>query len=156
MANKPQNVEEKAAARGKLREAQHVVLQLIGHFVKPSEIAKALTEQGLVDVVTKAWIEKVSSERCRPKWTRPLVDKYRQQFITDLSRIPCRHRAYRLMRLQHLIETTADDKIRIQAINAAHEMSGDRIEKFEDVGLAVWRDVVEALERADEGGKHDG
>ena len=156
MTKASQNVEEKAAARGKLRQAQHVVLELIAQFVKPSEIAKALTAQGLADIVTKAWIEKCSSERCRPKWARAHVEKYREQFLTQLSRIPCRHRAYRLARLQQVIEGTDDDRIRIKALTAAHQMSGDDVQRIEEIGPSLWNDLANAFERVDSGGQRDG
>ena len=156
MAKKSKTVEEKAASGGKGREAQLAALELIAQFEKPGEVCTALTEQGLMQHVTASWVQKCSSVRCCPRWAKPVIEKFREEFLSELHRIPIRHRAFRLAKLQEIVESTKDDRVRLQALAMAHSQSGDDVQKFEDVGRSSWVEVVEALERADAGDEDDG
>ena len=56
-------------------------LQMIGEFKMPRHILAELSPYVAKDIITRAWVEKQSSEAKRAKWCRPLVAQHRQEYF---------------------------------------------------------------------------
>jgi hypothetical protein len=139
----------------KLSPAQVTVLHMVAEWEKPSAILEEVTQYPGAEHITESWVKKVSSEACRPEWAKPIVVQFREEFLKTRDEIPCRHLAYRLSRLQRIIERCKDDRTILQALREAHEQSGDKVERVADVtGPTAIQDVLDQLERAEAGNDH--
>jgi len=147
-----QNVDTNPVSLADLHPAQAAVLRMIAQWEPPRAIKEALTEAFRDGTLTEAWLYKVSAEACRPAWARPIVERFRKEFLAARDTIACRHAAYRMRQLQRIIEYTVDDRTRLAAIKEAFEQSGDKVERVADVSdqESIAR-IVEQLEQAGKG-----
>ena len=63
--------------------AKLLALQMIAEFTPPRRILKALSQYVSECIITRAWVEKQSSEAKRAKWCRPIVYKCRRQHLIE-------------------------------------------------------------------------
>ena len=124
-----------------LHPAQRRVLQGIAEWERPADIRAEVTDALADGTLSEPWIRKVCSPVCRPAWARPIVAQFRKEFLAARDTIACRHSAYRMRKLQEIIERTDDDRTRLAAVREAFEQSGDKVERVADVSDA------EALDR---------
>ena len=134
-----------------VQPAQELVLRMVAGWEKPLAILAALEDAELSDDVSENWIRRASSERGRPEWTKPIIAQYREEFLGSLETIPCRHRGYRLARIQAVIDnpktSTADC---LKALMMSHEQSGDKVDQVAEVGGPCLRSILEDLAGGDE------
>lgn len=127
------DIDEIEAKLAELNPVQAIVLQMVAEWEKPAAILAAVTPAVADKIITLSWVKKVCSDKCRPDWARPIVAHFRQQFLQERDKTPCRHLAYRLRKLQEVIDGAHDARVTLQALREAHEQSGDKVEKVADV-----------------------
>ena len=61
--------------------AKLLALKMIAEFTPPRRVLKALSQYVSEGIITRAWVEKQSSEAKRAKWSRPIVYQYRREYL---------------------------------------------------------------------------
>ena len=61
--------------------AKLLALKMIAEFKWPRIILKELAPYTQEGIITRAWIEKQSSEVKRAKWCKPIVSQYREEYF---------------------------------------------------------------------------
>ena len=76
---------------------------------------------------TEEWVKEVSDILLRPAWAQATIDEYRKSLCGNADGVPIRYRAYRLRRLQRILDSPeASPQDQLQALVIAHEQSGDK------------------------------
>ena len=90
--------------------ARLFALKMIAEFKMPRHILKELSRYVTEGIITRAWVEKQSSEAKRSKWCRPIVQKYRRQHLIEGGfEIP----------LEHLDTEAEAQRQRLRSVNGA-------------------------------------
>ena len=114
---------------GKLFPVCDLVLHLVAEGISATAIL------GRVDVAeaigrgetTSEWVHEVSSTLRCPVWAKAIIAELRKALLEGMDTIPIRHRAYRLRRLQQILDSPeATPQDQLQALIVAHEQSRDK------------------------------
>ena len=83
LSSKTSNAGIKDMGTIKHHPAKLLALKMIAEFTPPRRILKSLSQYVSEGVITRAWVEKQSSEAKRSKWCRLIVYKHRREHLIE-------------------------------------------------------------------------